>query len=90
MQFTKSSIDALRHVMKKNNLDKNKIVFEIKSHNGNLSIRFCPEITGEILFIEDLRIVVDGDLKNAEIVVDFGEVNGKKGIIFLQGNQNVH
>lgn len=89
MRLTEAAADAILNVMKTKGLNPKKIFLEIGTFDGNLGIAFTSEQMGKTIKFGGLSVVVQDNVNSTGIVVDFGEVNGKKGLIFL-GEEHVN
>lgn len=83
MRITESASNAILNTMASKGLDPNKTYLEIGIFDGNLGISFTRDKMGRELKIGDLTVIVSGMVDSNGIIVDFGEVDGKKGLIFL-------
>lgn len=85
MKITDTAVEAILDVMDRKQLDPNRIFFEMKIlPNGAVGIGFSQECGGEIQQFGRLSAIIDKQIDADGVVIDFGEVNGKKGIIFLK------
>lgn len=85
MRLTDSAAAALLEVMKNRKLDPKKIVFQFHLlDNGGVGIGFTRDRQGTLQQYGELTVMVGHGVDMGETVVDFGEVNGRKGIIFLE------
>jgi hypothetical protein len=89
MRITQSASEAIVTVMKSKKLDPRNTFLEVGVFDGNLGLGFTREPIGKTLKQGDLNIVISNEIDSEGIVVDFGELNGKKGLIFL-GETNVN
>lgn len=84
MEFTQSAANAILTVMKKNNLDpKDFILLFERMDNGTLGFTFSKDKIHSRVF-HGLRVKINSDVGMDNTVVDFGEVAGRRGIIFLE------
>lgn len=83
MKITDSAINAILNIMKSKELDTKTVFLEIGIFNGNLGLGFTKELTGKVNFFGELGAIVSEDVDATNIIVDYGEVNKKKGLIFL-------
>ena len=82
MQLTNSAINAILEVMQHRKLDPRLVLFEFQLlENGGIGIGFTRERYGQIKEFDRLSVVVDDGIQ-ANILVDFGEVNDRKGLFF--------
>jgi hypothetical protein len=87
MKLTDSAAEAILGVMKRRKLDPKKIVFEFRLlENGAVGIGFNQERQGQAQQYGDLTVMIGYGVDMGNTIVDFGEVKGKKGIIFLDNN----
>lgn len=90
MKFTESAITAILEVMRKRGLDPKKFVFDISiRENGSVGIGFTKDRAGVANQYGDLTVMIGHNIDMNGVVVDFGEINGRKGIIFLPEEQHV-
>ena len=68
--------------MKKKGLDPKKTFLEVGIFDGNLGIGFTREALGRKIKNNDLTVVVTNNIDSANIVIDYNEINGRKGLIF--------
>ncbi len=86
MRLTDSAAAAILEVMKKRRLDPKKIVFEFhRLDNGGVGIGFTKDRQGTAQQYGELTVMIGNGVDMGETVVDYGEVNGRMGIIFLEG-----
>ena len=83
MKITESASEAIVAVMKKKGLNTAKTYLEIGIFDGNLGMGFTREPIGKIVKQGDLNVVVSNNVDSEGVVIDFGEINNKKGLIFL-------
>lgn len=90
MRITDSAVQAILQVMLKKGLNPKTTFFEVGVFEGNLGIGFAPqqEAKGKMKRFGPLGVVVANNVDATGVVVDFGEVNGRKGLIFL-GEEHV-
>jgi hypothetical protein len=85
MKLTDSAVTAILDVMKKKRLDPKKIVFEFHLlGNGGIGIGFTRDRQGISQEYGELTVMIGNGVEMGETVIDFGEVNGRMGIIFLE------
>lgn len=87
MKMTEAAAEMILQVMKKKGLNPQKIFLEIGVFNGNLGMTFTNERAGRQIRFGDLIVYMAGNINSTGIVVDFGEVDGRKGLIF-KGDEN--
>ena len=92
MKITETAIQAVLDIMKNQKLDPQEVYFEIKLlPNGAVGIGFNRDIDGQIREFGELKTVISPKIDMEGVVVDFGETNGKKGLLFFnEGAQNVN
>jgi len=89
MNITDSAWKTIVKIMKSKNLDPKNTFLEIGVFDGNLGISFTKEPIGNRLQFGELNVVISSDIDyNPNLTIDFGEINNKKGLIFL-GEKNV-
>ena len=85
MKLTDPASKAILEVMKKRKLDPKKFVFEFfRLENGGVGIGFAKDRHGTAFQYGDLTVMVGHNVDLGDITVDFGEVNGRNGLIFLE------
>jgi hypothetical protein len=89
MKITDSASVAIANVMKSKGLNIEKTFLEIGIFDGNLGMGFTREPMGKTIKCGELNVVIDGNVDTSGVVIDYGEINGKKGLIFL-GEENVN
>jgi hypothetical protein len=89
MKITESAAEAILQVMIKKGLNPKTTYLEIGVFDGNLGLTFTRDRDGRVDRIGALSVVVATNVDTTGVVVDFGEVNGRKGLIFL-GEENVN
>lgn len=82
MKITDSAAQAVLEVMKKKKLDPNHVFLEIGIFEGNLGMAFTREKLGRSYNFGELTVVIRHDVDAAGVLVDFGEINGRKGLVF--------
>ena len=83
MRITESASNAIINAMKSKGLDLNTTFLEIGVFDGNLGMGFTRNPIGTTIKTGELSIVISSNINTEGIVVDFGEVNGKQGLVFL-------
>ena len=84
MKLTDSAVEAILHVTKKRKLDTKQVVFEFHLlDNGGVGIGFTRDRQGVSHQYGDLTVTVGHGVDMSGTTVDFGEVNGRMGLIFL-------
>lgn len=90
MKITESAVNAILEVMKKRKLDPKKIVFDFHLlDNGGIGIGFSRDRHGQVQQYGELTVTIGSDVDMGQTVVDFGEINGRKGIIFLEKKEEL-
>jgi hypothetical protein len=85
MKLTDSAVTAILNVMKKRKLDTNQVVFEFHLlDNGGVGIGFTRDRQGVSQQYGDLTVMVGNGVNMGNTTVDFGEVKGRMGLIFLE------
>jgi hypothetical protein len=87
MKITNAAAEAIVNVMKTKGLDPKKFCLEIGVFDGNLGLGFTNEMKGKTIEFGELRVVINRQVDSNGVTVDYGEVKGTKGLIFL-GEQN--
>lgn len=89
MRITDNAANAIVNVMKTKGLNPKDTFLEIGVFEGNLGMSFSKDAMGKMIKHGELTMVISSEVDSTGVVIDFGEVNGKKGLIFL-GEQNVN
>lgn len=89
MRITNSASDAIVKVMKSKGLNPKNTYLEIGVFEGNLGIGFTRSPIGKIIKQGELSVTLSSAVDTNGIIVDYGEVNGRMGLIFL-GEENVN
>jgi hypothetical protein len=89
MKLTESAATAILEVMKKKGLDHKKTFLEIGVFDSALGMSFTRDKNGRLVKFGNLSVVIAHNVDTTGVVIDFGEVNGRKGLIFL-GEENVN
>lgn len=85
MQLTDSAAHAILEVIKKHGMNPENTFFEVKLlSNGALGIGFSRNPEGISFQQGSLKVSVDYRISNEKIIIDYGQVGDKKGIIFSQ------
>ena len=85
MKITNSAAAAILEVMKKRKLDPKQVVFEFHLlENGGIGIGFTKDRQGTALQYGELTVMIGNGVDMGETTVDYGQVNGRLGIIFLE------
>ena len=91
MRVTDPAADAILKVMQKKNLDPSKYFLEVGVFEGNLGLAFTKNRHGRALRFGALTVVVASNVDTTGVVVDFREIDGRKGLLFTgedDGNTN--
>lgn len=87
MRFTDEAARAILQIMKRRSLDPRKIVFELSIlADGSIGIRFNQDRQGVSHKFGELTVMIDPRLESNQTVIDYGEIEGRKGIIFLEND----
>jgi|LakMenE18May11ns_1017448.scaffolds.fasta_scaffold9898312_4 hypothetical protein len=89
MRITDSATSAILNVMKSKGLDVTTTFLEIGVYDGNLGMSFTRNPIGTTMKNGELSIVISSKVNTTGIVIDYGQVGEKTGLIFL-GEQNVN
>ncbi len=89
MKITPAAADAILKVMAKKGLNPKKFFLEIGVFEGNLGLGFTDERHGKVLTFGNLSVVIAHNVDTTGAVVDFGEIDGRKGLLFT-GEQDVN
>lgn len=83
MKITESASQIIIDVMKKKGLNPKTVFLEIGDFNGDLGLGFTREPFGKVMKQGELNFVLSGKANLDGMTVDYGEINGKRGLIFL-------
>lgn len=89
MRITDNAANAIVSVMKLKGLNPKDTFLEIGVFEGNLGMGFSRDAMGKMIKHGELTMVISSEVDSTGVVIDFGEVNGKKGLIFL-GEKDVN
>lgn len=85
MIITESAANAILNVMKKNELDPKLFLLQFdRLKNGALGFTFSMENMHKSREFHGLKILLQPEVNMDGVTVDFGEINGRKGIIFME------
>lgn len=91
MKVTEYAVGAILAVMEKKKLDPAEFYFGVKQlDNGALGIGFTDEPEGPVMEYGSLRVTIAHNINTEGVVVDFGEVDGKQGLVFVSEEQYVN
>jgi hypothetical protein len=85
MKVTDSAQDAILKVMRSKQMEPKSWFFELRLlTNGAIGIGFAREIqnTDSISTFGELSFLVDQNLDTTGMLIDFKEIDGKKGLVF--------
>ena len=88
MRITEAAAEAILEVMMRKGLNPKSCFLEIGVFQEDLGIGFTNERYGRFLQFGQLGVVISQDIDTTGIVIDFGEIEGRKGLIFL-GEEHV-
>lgn len=87
MKLTEPAVEAILGVMRSKDLDPNQFSLELRVlENGALGMGFSKDAQGKTTKLGDLTVVVDDVIDSDGVVIDFVEMDGKKGLAFLAEN----
>ena len=86
MKITESASQIITDIMRKKGLNPKTTYLEIGDFNGDLGLGFTREPFGKIMKQGELNFVISGKKDLEGMTVDYGEINGKRGLIFLGEN----
>jgi hypothetical protein len=89
MRITESAANAVVQVMIRKGLNPKKTFLEVGVFDGGLGISFTNERNGNLMQVGPLSVIIASNVDTTGVVMDFGEVEGRKGLIFL-GEDNVN
>ncbi len=85
MRITDSAVPTIVNLMRSRGLDLKTYLLEFGVFEGTApGIAFTAEPKGQIFQFGDLRVSISPQVDTDRLVVDYGEVAGRKGIIFLE------
>jgi len=88
MKLTNSARDAILHVLKSRDMDPANWYMEFKLlDNGAVGLGFTNRTAGEVLTFGELRLTIDGMIDTEGVVLDYGEVGGRQGLLFATEGQ---
>lgn len=87
MRITDNAVKAIVSVMNKIGLDPKTTFMEIGLFESNLGLSFTKEITGRSKKFGELTVVTQNNVDSDQVVVDYGEIEGRTGLIFLTEEQ---
>jgi len=91
MRFTESATTAILETMRNRGLDPKEFVFDVSiRENGAVGIGFTKDRAGVASQYGDLTVMIGHNIDMEGVVVDFGEVDGRRGIIFLSEEEHVN
>ena len=90
MKITNAAAKAILAVMVKKKLNPEQVAFELKLSNGVIGIGFNREMIGKKQQFGKLTVIIDQRIDSEGITIDFAEIGGRKGIIFLGGDDVNH
>ena len=88
MKFTESATNAILETMRRRDLDPKEFVFDVSlRENGSVGIGFTKDRAGKTSQYGDLIVMIGNGIDMNGVVVDFGEINGRRGIVFVTEEQ---
>lgn len=88
MRITEAAAEAILEVMTRKGLNPKSYFLEIGIFQDDLGIGFTDERRGQFMQFGQLGVVIAQDVDTTGVVIDFGEIEGRKGLIFL-GEEHV-
>lgn len=88
MKITDAAVKAILDVMASNGMDTKTTFLEIGVFKGAIGLGFTRDRIGVMDKYGDLNVMIDPSIDTTGVVIDFGEIEGKRGLIFL-GDENV-
>jgi len=82
MKVTDNAAGALLGVMERVGLDKTTWSIEIKLVDGYLSMGWTRDKIPPTLKVNDLKVVIAPNIDTTGVVMDYIEIDGKKGLTF--------
>jgi hypothetical protein len=83
MKIKEEAAKAVLQVMQRKGLDPKKHYLEFAANNDGITVSFTNERYGKVLQFGELSVCVSPLLDTTGVIVDFGEIEGRKGLIFL-------
>lgn len=83
MKITDNAVDAILNVMKQKGLDPKTVFLELAVFEGNLGMGFSRDAMGVKTKHGELTIIISSEVDCADMTIDYGDYQGKKGLIFL-------
>jgi hypothetical protein len=83
MKITDAAAQAVLQVMLKKGLNPKTTYLEVGVFNGNLGIGFTRDKGGKILRFGPLMVMVSNSVDSTGVVMDYGEIDGRKGLLFI-------
>ncbi len=87
MRITVSAAEAILKVMTKKGLDPKITFLEIAATNGSLGMSFTQDRIGKLLKIGELNVLIEPNIDTTGVVMDFGKIGDRSGLIFF-GEEN--
>lgn len=89
MRITDNAANTIVNIMKSKGLNPESTFFDIQVCNGELGICFSQTRSGDIYRFGELTVQVATNVDASQVVIDFAEKDGRKGLIF-SGENNVN
>ena len=84
MRVTENATEAIIGVMDSKGLPHKEWALEICTlDNGTLGMGFTKERQGHAIEFGELTVMIADNVDSEGVVVDFGEVEGKQGLVFI-------
>lgn len=82
MNITKQAATEILRVMSEVDLDIQKFAASFEFVNGGVGFSFTKDTFGKEYKFHGLRVIVDERIETEDMIIDFSEVDGRKGLIF--------
>jgi hypothetical protein len=83
MKLTDPAKDAILEVMQRQGLDPEQWYLEFRLlENGAIGLGFTRSSAEQVLEFGDLKLTIDEVIDTKGVMVDYGEMEGKKGLYF--------
>ncbi len=91
MRLTEYATEAIIGVMNAKGLPHKEWALEICTlDNGALGMGFTQERKGRAIEFGELTVMIADNVNSEGVVIDFGEVDGKRGLVFLSEEEYVN
>lgn len=84
VRITESAVRAILNIMARKGLDNTEYALDLRIIDGIAGVGFTREKDGIVRMFHDLTVNIDPRVMQQDMYLDFGEVDGKQGIIFKE------